>query len=335
MSKILVTGGNGLVGSHLLFALASAGESVRALKRHSSDLSIFNKIFSERQDLLNHIEWVDGDVLEVFSIQDAMKEISHVFHCAAMVSFEARHKTKVYKVNAEGTANVVNACLDYKIEKLCYVSSVAALGRNKSGEHINEDTQWKKSKLNSNYAVSKFAAENEVWRGIAEGLNAVIVNPTVILGNGNWNSDSSVVFKRVYDGLKFYTEGVNGFVDVADVVEIMMRLMNSDIAGEKFILVSENYTYHKLFNEMAAVLKKPAPSFKAGKLLRSFAWRMEWLRSRLTGSPQVITRETAITAANQYYYSNNKIKAALNYNFKPLPETIEFCCNKLLAEQSK
>lgn len=333
--KILVTGGTGLVGSQLVFDLIQSGEQVTVLKRSGSDLGLINSVFKGNEPLLDKIEWFDGDILDVTKIFEACKGIEQVYHCAAKVSFDSRHQSLLHKVNTEGTANVVNACLENKVEKLCYVSSVAALGRERDNQHIDESTQWKRSNHNSNYAISKYAAENEVWRGIAEGLNAVIVNPTIIIGPGNWKTDSSALFGKVYDGLSFYTNGVNGYVDVRDVSAAMIQLMNSSISEEKFLLVSENLSYKSFFTLVANALNKKPPFISANNIMRSIAWRGEWLRSAITGKPQVITKETARTSAHTYYYSSAKIQKALGFSFRPVTESVSFTCNKLLQQRSK
>lgn len=324
---ILITGATGLVGSHLAYDLVSSGCSVRALKRPDSNLPMIKKVFSlyadDPEGLFNKIEWIEGDVLDIFSLEDAMEGVDEVYHCAALVSFLPEDKKKLLRVNTEGTANVVNASISMKIRKLCHVSSIAALGRpERPAELIDEKLVWKTSRHNSMYAVSKYGAEREAWRGTAEGLDVVIVNPGIILGVAGPGMGSSRLFNTVYNGLKVYPPGMNGFVDVRDVSRAMILLMNSDLKNERFILSGANLEYRKLFTLMADAFGKPAPGLKVNPALSGLAWRIEKLRAAFTGVKPLITRETANTAVQQYTYSSEKIKKAIGFEFTPIEETI-------------
>ena len=278
---ILVTGATGLVGSHLLLDLASKEEKVVALKRKTSDLSCVINVFSAHPELYNNIQWVEGDILDISSLHKAMKEIRKVYHCAGMVSFDPADSDLMMKININGTETVVNLCIDHKIEKLCYVSSVSAINRINEDEIIDENTAWKTSKENSHYAISKYEAEKIVWRGIAKGLKAVIVNPTIIIGPGNWKTGSTAMFQQIWRGLKFYTKGIAGFVDVRDVCEAMIRLMDSDIHSERFIVNGENLPYKTVFDWVADNLGKPKPSIQANVLMLNIAWRMAAVKNSL------------------------------------------------------
>lgn len=334
---ILVTGGTGLVGSHLLFGLVRSGKKVRALKREKSDLSQIKKIFSLYDAnpgiLLENIEWVTGDITDIYSLYEAMEGVEQVYHTAAMVSFHPADKPEMFKINVDGTANVVNACLFKGVKKLCNVSSIAALGNSENGEYIDEETRWKNSGKNSRYSLSKYAAEREVWRGTIEGLPAVIVNPSVIIGPGDWNKGSSALFQQVWDGLKFYTRGVNGYVDVHDVAKAMILLMDSDIENSRFIVSSENLDYLEVFSMIAEGLGKKKPSMKATAFLRQMAWRAEMLRSAFTGGKPLITRETARTSAQKYYYSNEKIRTTLGFEFIPMVDSFRETCKIFMHER--
>jgi dihydroflavonol-4-reductase len=332
---ILITGATGLVGSHLSFELIRTGHAVRALKRDGSSLDMIKKVFSLYSDtpeeMFSGIEWVEGDILDIFSLEDAMDGVEEVYHCAALVSFLPEDKQKLRRINTEGTANLVNAAIEKKIRKLCYVSSIAALGRPENqADLIDENLVWKTSKHNSAYAVSKYGAEREVWRGTAEGLDVVIVNPSIILGVAGPGMGSSRIFNTVWKGLKFYPPGKNGFVDVRDVARAMILLMKSDIRNERFILNVDNIEYKRLFEMMAAAMGKPAPSIKVNSLLSGLAWRVEKLRSMITGVKPLITPETAHTAVQQYEYSNEKIKKELGFEFTAIEETIGHFCGVFL-----
>jgi nucleoside-diphosphate-sugar epimerase len=328
---ILVTGGTGLVGSHLLQALAAEGKPVSAIKRPSGNTDMIRKVFNlyskEPEKDFARIEWVEADLMDIFSLEEAMEGVEEIYHCAALVSFLPGDRKKLLRDNTEGTANLVNAALEKKVRKLCHVSSIAALGRPENmSDLIDEDLVWKTSKNNSIYAISKYGAEREVWRGTAEGLDAVIVNPSIILGLAGKKGGSSRIFSTVWEGLKFYPPGKNGFVDVRDVVRAMILLMKSDIRNERFILNVDNIEYKKLFEIMAAAFGKPGPSIKVNPALSRLAWRVEKLRSMVTGVKPLITRETAHTAVQHYEYSNEKIKKELGFEFTPIEETVGHFC---------
>ncbi len=324
---ILVTGGTGLVGAHLLYQLTQKEVKVRALRRTTSSISQTEKIFSfytsQPEKYYSKIEWVEGDILDIDSLLQAMNGIEKVYHTAAMVSFNPKDKAEIMETNVTGTANVVNACLGKKIKKLCYVSSIAALGRAGNNGITTEKSEWKKDQKISSYSLSKYEAEREVWRGMAEGLKAVIVNPAIILGAGNFNAGSSRMFQTVYNGLKFYTRGINGYVDVNDVAKAMILLMEGNFSGERFILNSEDLSYKKLFEIMAQSLGVEPPGHKAGMVLSELSWRLLKVQSLLTGKKPLITRQTAKTANRFYHYSNEKFVKATGMRFTPMAESIK------------
>jgi nucleoside-diphosphate-sugar epimerase len=324
---VLVTGGTGFVGAHLLLELLKNNQKVKAIKRNNSNLNLVKRIFSyykeDVETLLSQIEWVDGDVLDVLSLQEAMENVEKVYHCAAVVSFSPKDRDNLFKTNIKGTANVVNTALQTRIKKLCFVSSIAAIGRSESNELTSESTEWKSSKRNSTYAISKYEAEKEVWRGIEEGLNAVIVNPSVILGPGDWNNGSAKIFDTLKNGTKFYTEGVNGFVDVRDVASVMYQLMESEIVNERFIVSSENLSYRELFTLILNEYDIKPPTIKALGILLEAAWRFEKLRGGLLKTRPLITKETVNTAQNQYFYSTEKLQNAIDFKFTPVKEIIK------------
>lgn len=337
---ILVTGGTGLVGTHLLYDLTKSGKKVRVLKRSNSNVSNVNKVFSyytsEVDSLLKNIEWVDADLLDVYSLMEAMEGVEEVYHCAAMVSFEKKHLEEMMKINIEGTANMVNAALEKGIKKFCHVSSIASIGRAERGGVTSEETPWKSSPENSNYSISKYGAEREVWRAAEEGLNVVIVNPSLILGGGNWTQSSSNMFTKGYKGVKFYSQGTNGFVDVRDVASIMIKLMNSDISSQRFLINGENASFQHYFDLIHEAFGKPKSSIKAGKFLTGFAWRVESLRALLTGAPPLITRETSLSANRKSSFSNEKfLKAFPDYKFIPLAQSVKDTCTLYLRDLKK
>lgn len=335
---ILVTGGTGFLGAHLLYQLVVNGDKVKALKRPGSSIQLTEKIFSYYSDvpseLLKSIEWVEGDLLDIFSLHDAFEEVYQIYHTAAMVSLDTGDGRELLNTNVQGTANVVNAALEKDIGRLCYVSSIGALGYEADHELIDEETPWDSSKNKSVYSKSKYEAEREVWRGMAEGLNAVIVNPSVIIGPGNWEHGSPRIFSTIYEGLKFYPQGINGFVDVNDVVTAMLRLMESDMSGSRFIVSSENISYQQLFSWMAESLQVNAPKYKAGKLLGAIGWRLAKMKGIITGKQASITR-SAIESSNRYYmYSNQKLIQATGMKLKTVKESVEITSRLFIEDRN-
>jgi dihydroflavonol-4-reductase len=312
---ILITGGTGLVGSHILLELCKMGKPVRALYRPTSDRELVRRIFthysSENNALFNSIEWVEGDINDVISLEDAMQGVEFVYHCAALVSFNKRDRDKLEKINVEGTANVVNACLDAKIKKMCYVSSVAALGKGIENKLLDEEAKWTNEDDVSNYSISKHLAEQEVWRASEEGLNVVMVNPCVILGPHNWNVGSTVIFKNIYQGVKYYTQGSNAVVDVRTVAEAMIKLMISDISAERYVLISENLSFKVFCEKIAEAMNKKPPTKPISRFLAGIGRILESIRAKLTGTQARLTKETLAAAFKKYSYNNAKIKAAI------------------------
>jgi len=334
---ILVTGGTGLVGSHLLYDLTRSGKNVRVLKRENSNVSTVKKVFSyytpDPELLLNKIEWVDADLLDVYSLMEAMDGVTEVYHCAAMVSFEKKYQAEMMKINVEGTSNMVNAALEKGIKKFCHVSSIAALGRAERAGIISELTPWKSSPENSNYSISKYGAEREVWRGAEEGLNVVIVNPSLIVGGGNWTQSSSNMFTKAYKGIKFYSSGTNGFVDVRDVAALMIKLMSSSVSNQRFLLNAENASFRHYFDLIHDAFGKGKASIKAGTFLTGFAWRAEMLRAFIAGSTPLITKETSLSANRKSSFSNDKIlKIFPEFQFIRLEQSINDTCRLYLKD---
>lgn len=323
---ILVTGGTGLVGSHLLYKLTSNSENVRAIYRNADKLKNVKNVFSTYTDnyeaLFNTIKWVEADILDIPLLTDAFKNITYVYHCAAFVSFEPDKYQLLRQVNIEGTANIVNLCISNSIKKLCYVSSIATIGNTINNAPITEETTWNVDADNSVYAITKYGAEMEVWRATQEGLDVVIVNPGVILGAGIWRYGSGNIFKKAHKGFKYYTKGDVGLVNVKDVVAIMIELLQSNIKNERFILVAENWTYKKFLNTLAESVNAKPPKKIASNWLLQFAWKMDWLTHKLTGKRRQLTKHLVTSLNSKTNYNSNKIITALNYEFKPIDESI-------------
>ena len=314
--KILVTGGAGLVGNELIDQLLSEGFKVKAIY-NNTPIKIAHP----------NLQTDQCDILDVVKLEEVMHGITHVYHCAAIVSFDPKEKYNLLKLNVEGTANVVNACIDEGVVKLVHVSSVAALGRIRKGETVTEKMNWTEETSNSAYGKSKYLGEMEVWRGIGEGLQAVMVNPSIIIGGDDWENGSSAIFKTVYNEFPWYTEGISGFVDVRDVARAMILLMNSEINAQRFILNGENLPYKEIFFSIARCFNKKPPHKSVSPLLAEIVWRMESLKTMFTGKKHLLTKETARTAQAKVYFDNSKILKALpEFSFTKIDDAIEHTC---------
>ncbi len=322
----LITGATGLVGSYLVRLLVSQGEEVRALRRKTSDISVL-------EDVAAHVEWIEGDVLDVPSLEQAMQGVKFVYHCSATISFVPSEVEQMMKVNVEGSANVMNAALNAKIEKLVHVSSIAAFGLAPQGKVIDENYSDPNINKCFWYYRSKQYGEREAWRASEEGLNVVVVCPSTIIGAGNWGKEPNSLFKEISKGLKFYTSATMGFVDVRDVVQCMRSLMHSNIRNQKFILTSENLSFREVMFLMADGLKVKRPTLEATGLLREFAWRTEAVKSFFTGVRPVITKESSALAGISFQFSNHKIETTLGYRFRPVKNTITETAEAFLNNQ--
>ena len=318
---ILVTGATGFLGGELIRQLTAQKIKVRATKRATSKVP---SLLAE--NLL--IEWCVADINEPETLVDAFEGITQVYHCAAFVSFNAKDKKQLFKVNIEGTANIVNLCLENNI-RLLHVSSVAALGDAKKDQLITEKDFWEYQAHPQNYSVSKYEGEMEVWRGIAEGLDAIIVNPSLIIGKSVGYEGSGAIFKLVKEGLKFYTDGAIGIVDVEDVAKCMILLMAGEYSEERYILNADNLLYKDFFAEIAKAFGVKTPEIEAKPWMLGMAWRAAKFASIFTGKAPELTKETARSSFAKSYYSNKKIKEALKFSFKPVNQTIVEVCNAL------
>jgi len=325
---ILVTGGTGLVGSHLLFELVSTNENVRATYRREKTLARVKHVFSyfsdNAENLFDKIEWIESDINDIPKLQNAFKDITHVYHCAAFVSFEPDKYKTLRKINIEGTSNIVNLCVSNKVRKLCYVSSIAAIGHHNNVEKlITETTAWNPEDDNSVYAITKYGAELEVWRGTQEGLDAVIVNPGIILGAGYWNGGSSGnLFKKIHKGMRYFVKGITGYVDAWDVVSAMHQLMKSTIKNENFILVAENLSFKTFQTKVSKSLQVEPPTKEAKPWLLAIAWRLDWLQFKLFGKRRSLSKQNAKSALSITKYDNSKLKNVFNFQPKSIDKSI-------------
>lgn len=274
------------------------------------------------KDVMDRVEWIEGDVLDILALEDAMHEVDTVFHCAAVIGFAPQDRKRMMAVNREGTANMVNIALHTGVKKFIHVSSIESLGQ-KNGLVFNEKTTLEKENLTRGYGLSKHLGEQEVWRGIAEGLNAVIINPGVILGVGNWDDGPLKFFKLGAKGYPLYPTGKSGMVDVKDVARFMLAVAESNIIAERFIVIGENRSYQELMNKIADEFGTKRPTIKLGVLLFGLFWRLEWFRSTITRSRPLITKESTKTASVQHQYDNSKSIEALNFEYTPIDQTIK------------
>jgi nucleoside-diphosphate-sugar epimerase len=320
-----VTGATGLLGSSIIRTLLAADEQVIAIKRKNSDTTLLN-------DIRHKITWRDADMLDPTAIDDALQGVSSIIHAAGLVSFNARDKRKLYETNVTGTRNLVNASMAHNIRRFVHVSSVAALSRPKEIFCLDENQKWTESPLNTVYAESKYLAELEVMRAHEEGLCVSIVNPSVILGPGDWTKSSSKIFEYVWKGNSFFTDGSLNYVDVNDVATIIHKLLYAATDGERYIVNAGNITYQLLFEKIAEHFQKKAPAIKVSKNRLALLAKIESLRSFLTGSSPLITHETARLARTTVTYSNQKIKNKLNFEFQSIDHTLKWCCEYYMKE---
>ncbi|TXD49888.1 NAD-dependent epimerase/dehydratase family protein [Polaribacter sp. IC073] len=323
---ILVTGGTGLVGAHLLYHLLKNDEKIRAIYRSKERINEVKKVFSFYTDdtsLISKIEWFKADITDVPSMIPAFVNIEKVYHCAAFISFNPRDYREMRKVNIHGTAIIVNLSIDAKVKKLCFVGSIASVGDSLNGELITEENEWNKELDNSGYSITKFGGEMEVWRASQEDVEVVIVNPGVILGSGFWFAGSGKLFSKVYNGFKYYTEGITGFVGVKDVVKVMILLMNSDVKNERFILVSENKSYKEIFFLIADAFGKKRPSIKINSWQTNILWRISSVLSLCTRKEPLLGKNSAKSAHEISKYSSEKIKNTINFQFEEIEMVVK------------
>jgi len=325
-SHILVTGGTGLVGAHLLAQLCLQGFTVRAIHRNTSNLNASKQVFSyytdDFENLFNQVEWVESDVIDIPSLKPFFIGITEIYHCAAIVSFKKSDDELMRKTNIEGTANMVNLALHFGIKKFCHVSSIATIDKNQNSEFIEEQNGWNPETNNYGYAITKYGAEMEVWRGAQEGLDVIIVNPGVILGSGFWEHNTGKFFSNAASGFKYYTRGETGFVCVNDVVKAMIMLMQSPLVNERFILVADNKSFQWILTEIAKAMKTKIPFIKVTTLMSEIAWRLTGIHSFFTGKPALITKHSSRASHQKFSYSSKKIEKLLAFEFENISQSI-------------
>ncbi|MGI9551249.1 MAG: NAD-dependent epimerase/dehydratase family protein [Aurantibacter sp.] len=332
---VLVTGGTGLVGSHLLFRLMDKGYTVRAIYRKNSNLDQVKKLFScysdSARELFQKIDWIEAELNDIPALEEAFTGVTHVYHCAALISFDPKSYRKLQKVNTRGTTNIVNLCLSNSAEKLCYVSTIGTIGKSLNGTKSNEETEWMETEANV-YALTKYAAEMEVWRGSQEGLSVVIVNPGIIIGPASWNRGSGALFTTANRAYSYYPPGGTGFVTVNDVVRMMMQLMESSLSSERYIAVAENLTYHQILNRITQALGVNPPRKKLQ------FWQLEIFRlfdsvwCGITGNERKMTKNSMRSLRNRQIFDNQKAMDDLNFEFEDLSETIQFTADRFLND---
>lgn len=323
---VLVTGGTGLIGAHLLLHLVENEESVRAIYRNAATIEKTKSLFFlyKKEALFEKINWIQADIIDVPSLEIAFENIKYVYHCASLISFDPKDEDLIRKTNIEGTANIVNFCIANAVKKLCYVSSIAALGDLKENEKIiTEETEWNPEKYHSDYAISKYGAEMEVWRGQQEGLNTIIINPGVIIGPNIWKQGSGILFSKIKKGFPFYTKGMTGFIAVNDVVKIATELMKSEMKNERYILIAENIVFQDLLNSIAEALNVKKPSLFASPLLMNVLYRVDWFISNVFGKKRKLDKITAKASYSKNWYSNEKITNVLKIKFLDIHQYIK------------
>jgi dihydroflavonol-4-reductase len=310
----LITGANGFLGSYLTRLLVSKGYNVRIMIRKGSDTRLIESI-------IDKVEVVYGDILDIEAVDAGIKGVDYVYHTAAIISFDTNRTDQMKKTNIEGTSNIVNYCLHHEVKKLVHVSSVAALG-DAIHSPISESTEWDEEKTTV-YGYSKHYGELEVWRGVAEGLNAAIINPAMIFGAEVWTRGTARIFDEIAKGMPFYTPGGNGMVDVRDVAKAMEVLMMSDVANEKFILVGENFNFQTLFQQIALSTNSKSPTLKAQRWMMNIYVGFEKIKSWITRKEPLVTADSANYSFTTFVYNNHKFKDLFNFSYTPSQQTIK------------
>ncbi len=330
---VLVTGGTGLVGAHLLYFLLDTHPRVRAIYRKEFSLEKVQALFNTLGDAerFDRIDWMTADITDIPSLATVFEGVEVVYHCAALISFDPNDYRKLKKNNIEGTANVVNLCLLNNVKTLCYVSSIAAIGRKLNGDLTTEETPWSPDIGPSDYSISKYAAEMEVWRGTQEGLPAVVVNPGVVLGSGFYDTGSGRLIQEVASGFKYRLSGITGYIDVLDVVRSMIELVKKGVQNQRYILVSENWAFEDFCDAFAKEMDTKKPRIRLSRWQLQIAWRVDWLLHLLFRKKRILSKQGAASCLAQTYYSHQKIKDELNMNFIPVADSIKRLGDELKA----
>jgi dihydroflavonol-4-reductase len=336
----LVTGATGILGSTVVLKLLQHNIPVVACKQKTSNIKKVEKLFSyyttDYKNLFSKIKWVEVDVCDVFSIEEALEGITAVYHCAGFVSFNSKDREQLYTINEKGTSNLVNACHYKNINALCHVSSIATINNLDYKHTLSETVFWKTSGKESDYAISKYNAEREVWRGIEEGLNAVIVNPGVILSPGFWNQSSSMLFPKCYKGNNYYTKGITGYVSASDVAEVMIQVVNKRLFANRYIVIENNYSFQTILNLIQTEFNKPVPTINANKFLLNCAKIIDSILSKLNNQSPTITKHLIEAAFNKQTLSNSKLVNTLNYKFTPITQVCrQICLHYINDKQQK
>lgn len=332
---VLVTGGTGLVGAHLLLNLVQNETPVKAIYRQGSNLKRVEKVFSyytqNASDLFNKIEWLLADINDIPALEIAFKNVEYVYHAAALISFDPNNYRKLKKINALGTANIVNLCLAHSIKKLCYVSTIGAIGKSVQGIKATEENDWSGQEANV-YGLTKHRAEMEVWRGSQEGLPVVIVNPGIIIGPGFWDSGSGRLFTTANKEYSFYPPGGTGFITVSDVIKMMTTLMNSEVTNKRFIAVAENFTYKYILTRLSTELGKKAPAKELKVWQLELGRVFDYFKNLFTRSGRKITKKTICSLMFPEIYDNQSIISTLGFDFEDINEVIAYSCSKFKEE---
>lgn len=334
---VLVTGGTGLVGSHLMLHLLTKGASVKAIRRKNSNIQRVKEVFSYYHEnsevLFDKIQWIEADINDIPALESAFKEVTLVYHCAAFISFDPGDFNSLQKINKKGTENIVNLCIDKHIKKLCYVSSIATIGKSTTGELVNEENEWNDTYVNV-YASSKHFAEMEVWRGAQEGLSVVIINPGIILGPGYWESGSGLLFKTAAKGMRYYFPGGTGFISVGDVVKIMDQLMDSPIKNERFIAVAENLSYKSVLETISHGFNRASPKIGLKFWQLEVFWRMDWVMNLISNKKRKLTKKGLESLRHPQKYDNSKVNEALNIEYEQIQSCVSYSCQKYIEAHS-
>lgn len=324
---ILVTGATGLIGRYFVDLLLKKGFTVRAMIRNESDKQKF-QIHPE-------LSFIVADLLDYFSLQMAVNGVEYVINAAGVVSFDFSAKKSLYLTNVEGTANLVNVLLEKKnLNRLIHISSIAAVGRDLTNKIVDEDTKWTNSDLNSEYAISKYQGELEVWRGVEEGLNAVVFNPSIVLGQGDWTKGSLALFE-IAKTKSVYPDSSFNYVDVRDIGKVLLEALKNDVClGERYILNAGEVPFSDFYKKVRSRTDVAKEATKVPlKSLRVLSWIGSFL-DRFFGVQIGMNKYLYNNLKNRFEYRTDKVFSLLSMEFHTLDETIDYCLSENVDNNS-
>ena len=311
-----------MLGAYFAQALLAEGHQVRILHRRNGPPTHLG-------DWAARVEWIEADLLDVTAVNQALLGCQAVVHTAGMVSFNPRHNAQMWEANVTATELLVDLAMDHPITRFVHLSSVAALGKGKPGEVLDEKSPWEESLAGSAYGRSKHYGERAVWRGIAEGLPAVILNPSVVLAPGPEVRSSLQLFHYVHRGVPFYTPGELNYVDIRDLTTLLLAALTEPWEGHRFIVSADRVSYQDFFCAVAAAMEKKAPKYQLPLWLLQSLAPLEKGRTRLLGGNPLVTPDMVASLKQPTHYNTQKSVTKGGLRYRPLEESISWVVKAL------